>query len=240
VTELKQSSEDLDSKLSGLRLLHLADSALPIGALAHSFGLETLVAHDLLDVTTLPEFLRGFLEESGLQEAAFCLAGWRLSHGGNKFAGDWLLLNEKLGARKTARESRSASASLGRTFLTAVALLEKSDQLCEALQVSSESGGLIHHSIAFGLVGGVLKIAENSTVLAYLHQSIASLVSACQRLLPLGQNAATKILWQLKPAIIETAMRSMECVLDDATCFMPLLDWGAMEHPGLTTRLFIS
>jgi len=240
VTEFTQSSEDVDSKLSGLRLLHLADSALPIGALAHSFGLETLIAYELLDVATLPEFLRGFFEESGFQEAAFCRAGWRLSHGGDKFAGDWLQLNEKLSARKTARESRSASASLGRTFLAALALLEESDPFHEALQVSKESGGLIHHSIAFGLVGGVLKIAEDSTVLAYLHQSIASLVSACQRLLPLGQNAATKILWQLKPAMIETAVRSMECVLDDATCFMPLLDWGAMEHPGLTTRLFIS
>ena len=240
MTNFTESSENVDSNLSGLRLLHLADSALPIGGLAHSFGLETLVARELLDVATLPEFLRGFLEESGFQEAAFCVAGWRLSRGGDKFAKDWLQLNEKVSASKTARESRSASASLGRTFLAAVALLEESDRFREALQVSKESGGLIHHSIAFGLVGGVLKIAENSTALAYLHQSIASLVSACQRLLPLGQNAATKILWQLKPAMLEAAMRSMESVLDDATCFMPLLDWAAMEHPGLTTRLFIS
>jgi len=24
------------------------------------------------------------------------------------------------------------------------------------------------------------------------------------------------------------------------SCTMPLLDWGAMEHPALTTRLFVS
>jgi urease accessory protein len=240
VKEFVQSGVDADSELSGLRLLHLADSALPIGAMAHSFGLETLVEHGLLDVPKLPEFLHGYLEEGGLVEAAFCAAGWRLSQGSDNFVGDWLLLNEKLNARKTARESRLASASLGHNFLNAVASLEDFDLIRLALRASKESAGVTHHSIAFGLVGGVLKVSDNRTVLGYLHQSIASQVSACQRLLPLGQNAATKILWQLKSAMIETAARSMECALDDAACFMPLLDWGTMEHPGLTTRLFIS
>ena len=55
---------EMDSELVELRLLHLADSALPIGSLAHSFGLESLVAAELLCVRELPEFLRGFLEEA--------------------------------------------------------------------------------------------------------------------------------------------------------------------------------
>ena len=234
------SRGDVDSELSRLRLLHLADSALPIGSLAHSFGLETLVAHEFLDVAKLPEFLRGYLEEAGFLEAVFCRAAWRLSQSSEGFAQEWVLLNERLGARKAARESRSGSGSLGRNFLCAVALLEESDLIRTALQASKEAAGLIHHSAAFGLVGGVLKISEDSTAIAYLHQSIASLVSACQRLLPLGQNAATRILWEMKPAMIETAARSMDCRLDEAACFMPLLEWGTMEHPALTTRLFIS
>jgi urease accessory protein len=73
-----------------------------------------------------------------------------------------------------------------------------------------------------------------------LHQTIANLVSACQRLLPLGQTEAARILWNLKGTMIETAERSAACALDDASCFMPLLDWGAMEHPVLSTRLFVS
>jgi len=231
---------DIDLELSRLRLLHLADSALPIGALAHSFGLETLVAHELLAVSNLPEFLRGYLEEAGFLEAVFCRAGWRLSQSSEDFARAWLLLHERLSARKAARESRCGSGSLGRNLLNAVASLEESDLIRTALQASKEAAELIHHSAAFGLVGGVLKISANATVIAYLHQSIASLVSACQRLLPLGQNAATRILWQIKPVMIETSARSMNCTLDDAACFMPLLEWCTMEHPALTTRLFIS
>ena len=42
-----------------LQLLHLADSALPIGTAAHSFGLEGLVAENDLEVADLRDFFRG-------------------------------------------------------------------------------------------------------------------------------------------------------------------------------------
>jgi urease accessory protein len=266
--DLEGPLRDFDSGLAELRLLHLADSALPIGALAHSFGLESLVARDLLGVNELPEFLRGFLEEAGLVEAVFCREGFQLGSGEGSAgwaggavvesarlrrrplhlhdheiesaAGFWVKLNNRLSAMKPAREGRMGSAALGRNFLTVVAGLGDFAMVQEALRASKQAGSLIHHGPAFGLAGGVLGFEEDRVVLAYLHQSMASLVSACQRLLPLGQSAATKLLWYLKPVMLETARRSAACALDDACCFMPLLDWGAMEHPALTTRLFIS
>jgi urease accessory protein len=238
------------AELAELRLLHLADSALPIGGLAHSFGLESLVAERLIEVKDLPEFLWGFLEEAGLVEAVFCREGFRLADANRQerwlddsvepLAKSWVELNDRLSAMKPARESRMGSAALGRNFLTGVAALGDFAIVREALGASKQAGSLIHHGPAFGLSGGVLRFDEDRTVLAYLHQSMASLVSACQRLLPLGQTAATNILWNLKPAMLATARRSAAFPLDEASCFMPLLDWGAMEHPGLTTRLFIS
>ena len=138
-----------DLELGELRLLHLADSALPIGGLAHSFGLESLVAHGLAGVSDLTEFLRGFLEEAGLVEAVFCREGFRLASGARSaemlggaaaesarerprrlhglkddaamFAKSWVGLNDRLSAMKPARESRMGSASLGKNFLAAVA-----------------------------------------------------------------------------------------------------------------------
>ena len=99
---------------------------------------------------------------------------------------------------------------------------------------------LIHHSTAFGLASGLLRFEEDRAVLAFLHQLVASLVSACQRLLPLGQTAATRILWNLKPTLIQTAQRSVACSLDDACSFTPLLDWAAMGTSALSTSLFVS
>jgi urease accessory protein len=237
-----ENAGGMDSELAELRLLHLADSALPIGGLAHSFGLESLVSADLLGVRELPEFLRTFLEEAGFVEAVFCREGLRLARGlkPEEFARTWIALNERLGAMKPARESRAGSGSLGRNFLATVSGLGDFAVMREALRISKEAQESIHYSLAFGLASGALGLVEDRVVLAFLHTSVASLVSACQRLLSLGQNGATRILWDLKPAIVEVMKRSSECTAEEAAGFMPLLDWGAMEHPALATRLFIS
>jgi len=227
------------AELADLRLLHLADSALPIGALAHSFGLESLVSGGVLQVADLPRFLDGYLEEAGLVEAVFCREAYGFAGpSAPKFSTQrWIELNECLSARKPARESCAGSAALGRNFLQAVIALGDFPLLREALEIRP---AMIHHSAAFGLVSGVVGIEEERAVLAFLHQWIASVVSACQRLLPLGQTEATRILWNLKAAMIQTARRSAACSIDDACCFTPLLDCGAMEHPALSTRLIIS
>jgi urease accessory protein len=229
-------------ELAYLRLLHLADSALPIGALAHSFGLESLVAGEMLRASDLPGFLQGYLREAGLLEAVACREASRLARmEPQEFsAARWIDINDYLSALKPARESRGASAALGRNFLEAVLVLGEFPLVLEAWEVSLRSQSLIHHSAAFGLVSATFAFDESRAVLAYLHQMIASLVSASQRLLPMGQKEATRILWDLKPAIAEASDHSRSCTLETVSCFMPLLDWGAMEHPALPTRLFIS
>jgi urease accessory protein len=229
--------------VADLRLLHLADSALPIGALAHSFGLESLTSSEVLTARDLPDFLQSYLEEAGTMEAVFCKEAFRLAGAAaseNAFAAPWVALNNLLSARKPARESRAGSASLGGNFLQVVLNLADLSLARTAVDASKRSASPVHHSTAFGLAGSLLGFAEDRVALVYLHQSVASLVSSCQRLLPLGQSEAARILWNLKPAIIDAANRGAACTLDDAYCFMPLLDWSAMEHPALNTRLFIS
>ena len=229
--------------LADLRLLHLADTALPIGSLAHSFGLESLVDAGILDVSGLFGFLSGFLEEAGVMEAVFCRAAFRLSGDSPPVLAveRWRDLNSRLGALKPARESRAGSAALGRNFLATLLALGETPVLREAFEAAKKPPAVaIHHSLAFGLASGALGFEENRSVLAFLHQSVANLVSACQRLLPLGQTEAARILWHLKPVMVEIAARSAAVEPESVTCFMPLLDWGAMEHPALSTRLFVS
>jgi len=71
-------------------------------------------------------------------------------------------------------------------------------------------------------------------VMAYLQQSIAGLVSSCQRLMPLGQAAASRILWNLKPGIARASLS------EEASCFSPYLELASMRHGSLESRLFIS
>jgi urease accessory protein len=233
---------ELDRALPELWLLHLADSALPIGAFAHSFGVESLVAEGSLQVPDLRIFLKGWLEEAGVAEAVFCRSAFSIGgQGEQRFPADhWLDMNDCLGALKPARESRQGSAVLGRNFLRAVLAVGDFPRLRQAAAASQNLGGAVHHATAFGLVSAVLRLNQERAVGAYLHQSVAGFVSACQRLMPLGQTQAMQILWDLKPFILEAAQRSNSFTVDDVCCFLPLLDCGAMEHPALFTRLFIS
>ncbi len=227
------------TELAFLRLLHLADSALPIGAVPHSFGLETLVDGGALKPAEVRAFLREYLREAGVMEAVYCRAGFQLAR--TPFAATrWVELNNRLGALKAARESRAASAALGGRLLALLLGLMESEIVREAMEAAHVTHSVIHHSPAFGLSGGILKLDEESVVPAFLHQSIMGLVSACQRLMPMGQSEATRIIWDLKPAIREAARRSREFSPEEVPCFLPVLDWGAMEHPALSTRLFIS
>ena len=203
--------------------MQLADSALPIGSAAHSFGLESLVAEELLTVDALAGFLHDSLQESGVLEGAFC----RAAH--NTGAARWTELNELMSARKPARESRLASLALGRRFM----------QLFLAMEGGYDPGGEPHYCTAFGYAGRALGIEEAVTVSAYLHQSMSAMISACQRLLPLGQQRAARLLWDLKPAIVDAAHAS-DIEAHAAGSFTSLVEMASMRHVALGTRLFIS
>jgi len=208
-----------------LALLQLADSALPIGASAHSFGLETLTAGGELTVARLEEFFRAWLEEAGALEASWCLRAAEIEG-----AAQWIQLNKAIGATKPARESRDASAVLGRRFLDLACALTEDPDLFRMAAAPCE----VHLAAAFGRAGRALQVSARTAAAAYLHQSLAGLISACQRLLPLGQRQASALLWNLKPAILSAVEGPL------AYCFLPALEIGSMRHPGLPTRLFVS
>jgi urease accessory protein len=219
-------SPDIDLVSYGwLRLLHLADSALPIGTAAHSFGLETLAAHGELGTRGLESFLRGWLAEAGALEAGWCRCAAEIQD-----VAEWTDLNQTIGAMKLARESRHASAVLGRRFLELSAALTEDPDLTRRVAAPGD----IHLAAAFGCTGSTLGVAPQTTAAAYLHQSVAGLVSACQKLLPLGQREASLLLWKLKPAMVA----AVEC--QGESCFLPAVEIASMQHPWLRTRLFIS
>jgi urease accessory protein UreF len=86
-----------------------------------------------------------------------------------------------------------------------------------------------------------LGLGEEETILAYLQQTLVSLISACQRLLPVGQSHATGILWRLKPVMLDTAAHTrQDCVDNDVFSFSMAVNVASMRHTTLPVRLFIS
>ena len=228
--------------LSLLGLLQFADSALPIGGAAHSFGLESLVSAGLLESDGVEQFLVYYLEEAGALEASYCAASCKLGRHGFDAgsAPRWFTWNRELGARKLARESREASGAVGRRFLTLAVRVSGIPALADALERASSLGIELHLAPCFGLVAGIMNIDPELSACAYLQQSATTLVSCCQRLLPLGQTRAHEILWDLKPALIAAGKRGSATRPELMACFTPLLDVASARHATLHTRLFIS
>jgi len=246
-----------------LKLIHIADSAFPIGAAAHSFGLETLAAEGVVTAPTLEHFLTDLLWETGRLEGTFVRRAYRCAP---ETDGDtpatitidlerWLRLNQQLAAWKSARESREASATVGRRFLQTLAHVEQSLPLQQVYAAASQQGVPMHYCTAFGLVSRVVGVDENAAVLAYLQQNSMGLVSAALRLLPIGQGRAVELLWRLKTTVARVAVATEALVTADdfepmsnafslcdpmLSTFTPLLDLASMRHPTLSTRLFIS
>ena len=212
-----------------LRLLQLADSVLPIGGAAHSFGLESLAANGAVSALTLEAFLRVRIAESLTLESAICRAA---AHAGGQGL-DLDNLSRQLSARMPAREPRSASLALGRRFWSLFASLYGSP-----LPVADAAA--IHHSVAFGAAAGLLTVDPCDATLAWLQQAVTTAVSAATRLLPLGQSAAQALIWDLAPDISAAAERVRHAELCEVACFTPALDIACMTHPALETRLFIS
>jgi urease accessory protein len=164
-------------------------------------------------------FLRDYLSEAGVLDASFVRRAW--------LGEDAQSLNDEFCARRVARESREAALKLGRRFA----------QLMNSLLAATSVPDQLSYPIAFGLAGARLGIAEEAITVAYLRQSVAGLISACQRLMPLGQVAASCMIWNLKPAISAAVLASEN---REVGCFTPLPELASMRHGSLETRLFIS
>lgn len=217
-----------------LQLMQLSDSALPIGAAAHSFGLEGLAEWGMVEAESLELMMRSYVYGQGMLEACFCRAAYNACREGENPA----MLCRMLSARKTARESRDASAVLGRRLLGLCSSIlpdEKAEHLFEVFRDADT-----HHAIAFGYLSALLEFDEDHAVAAFLHQSLSALVSAAQRLMPVGQKQAVAALWFIKDHLVNVARESRLHDYRTVGSFMPLMEVASMRHPLLETRLFLS
>ena len=75
---------------------------------------------------------------------------------------------------------------------------------------------------------------------AYLYSASAAMAGSALRLLPLGQLAGQRILWNMRPLIAQLAAEAQDKTRDDVWTFAPALEIAAMRHATLEARLFRS
>jgi urease accessory protein len=227
-------------RMNQLALMQLSDSFFPSGSFTLSHGLEVLVQDgQVKNCEDLQIFLRILLRNKlGTMDVVALLHAYRGSRDGDLETvqrADNYLFSQTLTAknRETGRKS-------GRALLM-VACQTWPDAQLEILNRDVEAGkmhGL--HPIIFGVVGRVILLSEEDTVLAFLHSLVTGLLGSAIRLGVIGHIQAQQVLGQLAPDIEAIYPRSVSLGLEQMHGSSPVIDLAQMQHRRLTQRLFAS
>jgi urease accessory protein len=223
-----------------LSLLQFTDGLFPAGAYAHSFGLEACVqSGEVSDAAGVEGFLRAYLEGcAGPTDTIASLCARRAAATQN--LASCLALDEMLDAMKTPSELRDASRQMGRQTLRVATHLPCHPLLEEFGKAVASELTPGHHPIVFGMIGGILEWDALEMAGAYLYSTSAALVGAALRLLPLGQLAGQRIVWNMRPLIATLAEEAQHKDEQDMWSFAPAIEIASMQHALLDARLFRS
>lgn len=223
-----------------LHLLQFTDGLFPTGAYAHSFGLETCVqSGEVRDAAGVENFLRVFLEGSAAPtDAVVTLCARSAAIDGDLAA--CIRLDHKVHATKPAAELREASRQMGKQTLRILADLQDHSLVQDFSSAVVNGTAHGHHAVAYGIAAGVLGWPAEELAAAYLYANCALLVNASLRLMPLGQLAGQRILWDIQPLIAKLSLDIQSAREQDIWTFAPLLEIASMRHETLEARLFRS
>lgn len=211
------------SEAQALVLARWFSPAYPVGAFAYSHGLEAAVADGRVT------------DEAGLRDWLADL----LSHGAGR--NDALFLAAAHGAPD--------AAAVARIDATARAFAAGAERLIEGARqgaafarteaaVAGGPGAELMLPVAVGHAAGRNALPLQAVIALYLHGFTSNLVSAAQRLMPLGQTGGQRVQAALAPLCQRIAAETAAGSLDDlsATAFMG--DIASMRHETQQPRIF--
>ncbi|HEX8464851.1 MAG TPA: urease accessory protein UreF [Abditibacterium sp.] len=221
---------------SYLQHAQILDSALPIGAFSHSFGLETFVVQDeIRSVHQLEEFLRGALYGAWSScDALQIKAVWTLNE-----PQIWEL-DALLDASRVSRETREGMRKMGRQALKLARAIHPHLDF-SPLEVAVQNEKCIGSwPLVYGWWTRGLGIELDVSATGYLYGCCASSVNNAVRLSVVGQTAAQKLLASFTDEI-EVAWKNVEARDPfDFSSALPALEIAQMQHEWLDSRLFMS
>lgn len=220
-----------------LHLLQVSDTAFPTGSFSHSMGLEAFAeAGELKNAEDLRRVVEMHLSSLATSD---CVALRTAYAAGSEER--LMEVDRLLSATKLSREMRSASTATGKRFLANMKTFGvRSGPLQDFAQAVEKGASPGNLAVGWGAAAPPLGFGVSEALLSYLYSASASFVAAGQKLVPLGQSAAQKLLFDLSGKIDEAMNKSKEIEMDSIYSFVPLLDVRSMLHERQRVRLYIS
>jgi len=224
-----------------LRLLQIADSALPISGYTHSWGLEAAIARGLVrGPESLERWTRRWLQTSlGPLEGVLVAAGWRVARTGT--AAELVALNRVAevsimppSIRRASREMGDQLIALGSTWGWCAAGLAPFQQT----QAAARDGW--HHPVAFALLGALAGAEPMDVLTAYLHQATLGMIGAGVRAIPVGHTHGQQVLAYLQDDIRNLADELVDREPETAGAGCPFYEVLCDEQTRLYARMFRS
>lgn len=218
----------MEPDLPLLRLLQLFDSQFPVGAFAHSGGLETYAARG----GSLPELRQVLRAQIQLGWARSELAGAYLAWQAAGNPVDALALDRlamSLDAMKVVPGIREMSLGLGRRTLELLRRLYPG-RLPHLAQP--------HHAVVIGVAGRCLEIEPRALLLAYAQNLATGTLAAALRCMPIGPAQAQELLIEVQPELSGAVTRAMSDAAASLFTCTPALDVRSHQQALLHTRLF--
>ena len=205
-----------------LTLAQWLSPAFPIGAFAHSQGLEAAIAAGRVsDAATLRDWIEGvLLFGAGRNDAIFITAA--------RNGGDPAELSDLAGAYMPSSGRALEAAELGRAF---------------AAQVSAITGqgmAVLPYPVAVGVAVRGLAVTDAQVLALWMQGLAGQLVSVAVRFMPLGQSEGQRVIHSLAPLISELSQEFSKLGLDDLGSCAWGADLAGMEQETMDIRIFRS
>jgi urease accessory protein len=222
-----------------LNLLHMCDSLFPIGSFAHSDGLESATANQLVEnVTDLEQWLLVGVDEGfGRLDGPAIAIGWAAMR-----TNDWesvIALDEEVGALRPSSAARAASRSMGSRMVHTWHELRPAAPLAQMMTLVRDGRLGPTLPVGFAAVTACSGIEVRDALAGYAYMRLAATVSAAMRLVAVGQTEAHRLLRrQLErvPAILDGILSRNA----RPECFAPAFDLAQMTQQYVRSRLFRS